>query len=379
MVTSIDGIFTEFTGEYTHTSELGGMETSLIKKINTYIIQKQIGTGEIGYDFLANSKSDENYYMLFNSSNGNSTFVNRANYTVVNMPTPENPVLNVSMEDYTGQWVIISIEDPYNNLVPIKKVIRTRDGTEIPSYNYWMRNGRILIVDHYEEGFDGKYTIKYDILEPPAPGPLEPLRQLKSDGITQLNVGDITNERTVIFSAYVNDSNGSKLKLQVELRRLDEYGGNFDETKGGLKEGDFVASGSTAKASAIELIDGNYHWRARTVDEHGNTSEWVEFGNNPTSSIDFTVLKNKFKFVQLSDVHLGPDPEECFPKVPFFSLGLKECLDNSRESSAKKLSRIIEDIIKNQTPDFIIITGDLVEWNNKNRIYSGFFTFTPLT
>jgi len=42
-------------------------------------------------------------------------------------------------------------------------------------------------------------------------------------------VGDITNQRTVIFRAYVNDSNGSKLKLQVELRRLDEYGGNFDE------------------------------------------------------------------------------------------------------------------------------------------------------
>ncbi|HYN44534.1 MAG TPA: hypothetical protein VER35_00905, partial [Candidatus Limnocylindrales bacterium] len=161
MVTSIDGTFTEFTGEYTHTSELGGMETSLIKKINTYIIQKQMGNGEIGYDFLANSKSDENYYMLFNSSNGNSTFVNRANYTIVNMPTPQNPVLNVSLEDYTGQWIIVSIENPYNNQVPIEKVIRMMDGTEIPSYNYWMRNGRILIVDHYETGFDGKYSIKF--------------------------------------------------------------------------------------------------------------------------------------------------------------------------------------------------------------------------
>jgi len=161
MVTSIDGIFTEFTGEFTHSSELGGMETSLIKEINTYIIQKQLGTGELGYDFLANSESDENYYILFNSSTGSSTFVNNANYAVVNMPTPENPVLDVSIEDYTGDWVIVSIEDPYNNAVPIEKVIRTSDGTEIPSYNYWMRNGWILIVDHYDEGFDGKYTIQY--------------------------------------------------------------------------------------------------------------------------------------------------------------------------------------------------------------------------
>jgi len=162
MVTSIDGTFTEFTGEYTHTSELGGMETSLIKKINTYIIQKQMGTGEIGYDFLANSESNETQYVLFNSSTGNSTFVSNANYAVVNMPTPENPVLDISIEDYTGEWVIVSIEDPYNNLEPIGRVVRTNDGTEIPSYNYWMRNGRILIVDHYTEGFDGKYTIIYE-------------------------------------------------------------------------------------------------------------------------------------------------------------------------------------------------------------------------
>lgn len=163
MVTSIDGTFTQFTGEYTHSSELGGMETSLIKELNTYIIQKQLGTGELGYDFLANSESDENYYVLFNSSTGSSTFVNNANYAVVNMPTPENPVLDVSIEDYTGDWVIVSLEDPYNNGIQIEKVIRTSDGSEIPSYNYWMRDGRILIVDHYVEGFDGKYTIIFDL------------------------------------------------------------------------------------------------------------------------------------------------------------------------------------------------------------------------
>ena len=161
MVTSLDGTFTEFTGEYTHSSELGGMETSLIKKINTYIIQKQMGTGELGYDFLANLQDDETHYMLFNSSTGNSTFLSNASYTVVDLPTPDKPVLDLSIEDYTGDWVIVSIEDPYNNEVPIEKVIRTRDGSEIPSYNYWMRNGRILIVDHYEAGFDGKYSIQF--------------------------------------------------------------------------------------------------------------------------------------------------------------------------------------------------------------------------
>ncbi|MFY1110640.1 MAG: metallophosphoesterase [Methanosarcinaceae archaeon] len=161
MVTSLDGTFTKFTGEFTHSSELGGMETSLIKGINTYIIQKELGTEEIGYDFLVNSESDENYYLLFNSSTGSSTFVHNASYEVVNVPTPTNPVLDVSIEDYTGEWVIVSIEDPYDNTVTIEKVVRKSDGTEIPSYNYWMRGGRILIVDHYDEGFDGAYQIIY--------------------------------------------------------------------------------------------------------------------------------------------------------------------------------------------------------------------------
>jgi len=37
------------------------------------------------------------------------------------------------------------------------------------------------------------------------------------------------------------------------------------------------------------LIPADYHWRARAIDEHGLASEWVEFGNNPTSATDFTV------------------------------------------------------------------------------------------
>jgi PKD repeat protein len=204
MVTSIDGTFTEFTGEFTHSSELGGMETSLIKELNTYIIQKQLGTGELGYDFLANSESDENYYVLFNSSTGSSTFVNNANYAVVNMPTPENPVLDVSIEDYTGEWVIVSLEDPHNNEVQIEKVIRTSDGTEIPSYNYWMMDGRILIVDHYDDEFDGKYSIIFSGM--PEPGIT----------VTSPNGGEewyVSNTHTIQW-VYAGDL-GSNVKIEL--------------------------------------------------------------------------------------------------------------------------------------------------------------------
>jgi len=168
MVVSMDGTFTNFTGEYTHSSELGGMETSLIKELNTNIIHREIETGDVNYSFLVTPKDDETHYLLLDSNSGGSTPVSIANYTIVSGPTPGDPNLDVSIEDLTGQWVIVSIEDPYDNQVPILKVIRDSDGSEIPFYNYWMRDGRILIVDHYIEGFDGNYTIifKYSNLVP---------------------------------------------------------------------------------------------------------------------------------------------------------------------------------------------------------------------
>jgi parallel beta-helix repeat protein len=115
------------------------------------------------------------------------------------------------------------------------------------------------------------------------------LLQLKSDGTTVIPVGGMTDERTVYFKGTVSDPDGDRVKLQVELRNLNEYGGQFDETKGGLKDSDLVASGSEAVVLAIELIDEDYHWRARAVDEHGELGEWVEFGNNDISEADFTV------------------------------------------------------------------------------------------
>jgi PKD repeat protein len=121
------------------------------------------------------------------------------------------------------------------------------------------------------------------------PNPPTNLKQLKSDRTTVISVGDTTDERTVVFKGRVSDPDGDRVRLQVELRNLKEYGGQFDETKGGLKNSDLVTNGSEAVASAIELIDEDYHWRARAVDEHGEKSAWVQFGNNDVDEADFTV------------------------------------------------------------------------------------------
>lgn len=112
----------------------------------------------------------------------------------------------------------------------------------------------------------------------------------------EIPIGDSIDEDYVRLFSNVEDPDGDTVKLQVELRRVDEYNGQFDETKGGLKESLLVSSGSIANIEVYDLIRGRYHWRARAIDDEGAVSEWQDFGNNGISEPDFNVC-NKFKII----------------------------------------------------------------------------------
>jgi hypothetical protein len=77
-----------------------------------------------------------------------------------------------------------------------------------------------------------------------SPNPPANLSQFKSDGKTKIPIGSRTDEHNVILKGKVNDPDGNKAKLEVELRRLDEYGGQFDEDAGGLKQSDLLENNS---------------------------------------------------------------------------------------------------------------------------------------
>jgi murein DD-endopeptidase MepM/ murein hydrolase activator NlpD len=138
---------------------------------------------------------------------------------------------------------------------------------------------------------------------PPNHPPLPPtdLRQNKpyrtvTDN-SAININGIVHS-FVNFSAMVQDPDNDQVKLQVELRQLHENNGNFDETKGGFKESESLASGSYASAFVFGLAEGQYHWQARTIDEHNCTSSWVDYGGNLVSDPDFMV-ESPPKFLSL--------------------------------------------------------------------------------
>ncbi len=135
------------------------------------------------------------------------------------------------------------------------------------------------------------------------------LGQFKSDGATAIGIGSAIDENSIIIKSRISHPDNLQVKLQVELRRLSEYGGEFNEGAGGLKESEFVDSGETAiiNINENELSGGGgYHWRARVIDENEHESGWVEFGNNDISDADFT------KILPVPYYHQG-DTDWCVP------------------------------------------------------------------
>src|ERR1041385_3260958 len=63
MITSLSGEFVSFKASYTHSSELGGEETSVIKSLNAYLIAHEVLNDQAGRDrikdFLADTDRDE--------------------------------------------------------------------------------------------------------------------------------------------------------------------------------------------------------------------------------------------------------------------------------------------------------------------------------
>lgn len=114
------------------------------------------------------------------------------------------------------------------------------------------------------------------------------LSQFRSDGASGIPLGGTTNESTVILKGGISDPDGDQVKLQIELRRLDEYGGSFTGTP--THESGWLSSGAQASITAFGLANGNYHWRGRTMDTSGAASPWLSAGNNPDSAVDFAVL-----------------------------------------------------------------------------------------
>ncbi len=108
--------------------------------------------------------------------------------------------------------------------------------------------------------------------------------QYKDNGITPVGIGGSVTAGTLVFRAFLTDSNGDAVRLEIEVKPL---GVAFDGRTSGIS--DFFPNGSSISMSISGLPDGPYKWRALAVDSTGASSAFVDFGANAETVPDFKV------------------------------------------------------------------------------------------
>jgi beta propeller repeat protein len=138
MITSLSGEFIEFNASFTHASELGGEETSIIKDLNAYFIAREVKNDQPGrdeiLDFLADTDNDEEMLpdTLFESD---CTTLPVNTLTDVSATGSGLSATVTASADMEG-WVYMRMNDPAQAKLPIESVVRS-DGKLLSPHNCW--------------------------------------------------------------------------------------------------------------------------------------------------------------------------------------------------------------------------------------------------
>ncbi len=141
MITTLSGEFVEFKASYTHASELGGQETSLIKGINAYFISHEVLNDQPGRDnlkdFLADTDNDPSFFPdTLYESDGNILPVNVLSNAVVNGSAGPGGTFTVTLNADRNGLGYMRLDDPGQARLPIASVTRS-DGKVLNANNYW--------------------------------------------------------------------------------------------------------------------------------------------------------------------------------------------------------------------------------------------------
>jgi hypothetical protein len=168
MMCSLTGEFTNYTASYKHSDALGGEATSLLEAVRTHVLVHEFINDKYGqdnaFDFLIDTNEDGVPDMIIDSA-CNDQSITSVSAEMVGTPSPEEPTVTVVLNKGAG-WVYAELDDPLDNNYNISKVVRCIDGKVLNSHNYWLRDGKIHIVDDPGENYSVTYEIGDTI--PPA-------------------------------------------------------------------------------------------------------------------------------------------------------------------------------------------------------------------
>ncbi len=175
MITSLSGQFIQFSASYTHSSDLGGQETSLIQSLNTCFIAHEVLDDDPGRDnvkdFLAdiNTNDTEVIPTALYESEGDVLPVNLlTNAAVIGSAGPGGSFQVTLHADKPG-WGYIQVPDPGQDRLRVAGVSRS-DGKILNTNNFWtshrytelgnIRQNWLSLFDKVDLG-DYTYTVTY--------------------------------------------------------------------------------------------------------------------------------------------------------------------------------------------------------------------------
>lgn len=141
MLTSLSGEFVEFKASYTHASDLGGLETSIIKSLNAYFIAHEVLNDQPGRDAIKDflATTDNNPDLIPNAlyeSEGNILPVNYLTNAAVLGTAGQGGSFKVELAADKNGWGYLRLNDPGQAKLPIGRVVRS-DGKILNTNNVW--------------------------------------------------------------------------------------------------------------------------------------------------------------------------------------------------------------------------------------------------
>jgi beta propeller repeat protein len=152
MISTLSGNFVEFKTSFSHTSELGGELTSLIRETNPHFLTHLVKVNLPGRDNKLDYLADLNQFTgsIFESEipNGSTDMTTaRSPVTVVlpaaapARPTTDKPAVTLSLPTGTAiGWVYTKLADPSQGMQKLLNVTRS-DGVKLDPNNYWIDEG----------------------------------------------------------------------------------------------------------------------------------------------------------------------------------------------------------------------------------------------
>jgi beta propeller repeat protein len=142
MICSISGTFLSVNATYTHSTALGGAETSLIRSVNAYLFLHEVLDDLPGRDSVRDFLADTSGTLdAVNNLIPDSLYESEGGVFPVNFMTNAsvsgsgNPV-QVNLNANFAGWGYIRLNDPMQAALPIASVVRS-DGKVLNTNNYW--------------------------------------------------------------------------------------------------------------------------------------------------------------------------------------------------------------------------------------------------